>query len=151
MNKTITIIIEWLLFSIALNYYLIFAKGDINFWQLTGSLLAGLGMIIFAVWLIDLFGMTLPAYSKKINYVPRYSSTEEYDKMGRWTRIAYYNGIQVAWINRKPHGNKDIFHVSLQFPTRGSDCAHEFKHFFSYEECINWIDARWVEFKKTTK
>ncbi len=29
----------------------------------------------------------------------RYSSSENTDDIGRWARIGYYNGIQIAWIN----------------------------------------------------
>lgn len=90
----------------------------------------------------------------KIIYQPRYSQTDEYDKQGRWARIAYYNGVQIAWISKykfiHSETNEEIetFDVRPNFPTaKGSDTAMKYPKCKTYEECVDWLENEWEYFK----
>lgn len=88
-----------------------------------------------------------------IEYKSRYSKTDEYDKHGRWARIAYFRGIKIAWINKIYIENKniDIFSISCDFPTMGNDTANEHKTLYSLEESKEWIEERWEYFRDKIK
>lgn len=82
-----------------------------------------------------------------IEYKSRYSSNEEYDKMGRWARIAFFRDIQIAWINRNTVGKVTSYSVSCHFPTLGNDTATEHKSFDSLDGAKSFIEERWRWFR----
>lgn len=81
----------------------------------------------------------------------RYSETMEDDKFGRWSRVVYYNGIRIAWIE-KAYGkvnDKTVvkFISKLEFPTLSNDLALEHKFQDTPELCIEWTKERFNWFK----
>ena len=54
----------------------------------------------------------------EITYESRYSDTEEFDKQGRWARVAKINGVQIAWINKVEVVGQTVFIVTCEFPTK---------------------------------
>ena len=65
-------------------------------------------------------------------WVDRYSSTMEYDHMGRWARIAYIgsgelvdgkvSSFELAWISKLVHDDVLRFCISYKFPNQGKYC-----------------------------
>lgn len=54
----------------------------------------------------------------EITYESRYSDTEEFDKQGRWARIAKVNDVQIAWISKVVVEGEIVFFVTCEFPTK---------------------------------
>ena len=78
-----------------------------------------------------------------IEYLARYSQTEEPDNKGRWARIAYVNKINIAWINRLEVKGVVVFSVSCHFPTLQNDTANEHKVCYSFDEAKEFVEERW--------
>lgn len=90
----------------------------------------------------------------------RYSSNENTDDIGRWARIIYFNGIQIAWINgyvkqdetpKIENGRTGIcnsFHVSPFFPTSSSGIVG-YENFESIDEAIKYVKDLFNDFIKT--
>ena len=83
----------------------------------------------------------------KIIYNNRYSCTDKLDKFGRWARIASYNGIRIAWINKFEQEGKEYYSVSLHFPTLNNDTAREHRVFITLQEAKEFVSERWNWFK----
>lgn len=83
-----------------------------------------------------------------IEWIPRYSDTEEYDRQGRWARMGVYKNISVAWIYRSNFKGKDIFSCSEHFPSTYSanPCIHFIAH--SWEEARERVEKDFKEFLK---
>ena len=89
----------------------------------------------------------------------RYSQTQSTDDIGRWARIIYYNGIQIAWINGLVRqdtapilkvgrtGICNHFHVSLSFPT-SSQGIIGFENFEDIQDAIQYVKDMFEDFKK---
>lgn len=81
----------------------------------------------------------------------RYSETMEDDTIGRWARVVYYNGIQIAWIEKAygKSGDKTVikFISKLHFPTLANDLALEHKFHDTLELSIEWTKERFNWFK----
>lgn len=56
-------------------------------------------------------------YSSTFEWLSRYSATDKPDRYGRWSRLCYYRGYLIAWVNLV----KGKFVVSEFFPTSSSD------------------------------
>lgn len=78
-----------------------------------------------------------------IEYIPRYSNTEEPDDMGRWARLAIFKNIRIAWISRIENNEKVVFSVICHFPTMQNDTANEHKICSSFEEAKEFVNERW--------
>lgn len=89
--------------------------------------------------------------------VSRYSLTNETDDHGRWSRIIYYNGLCIGWINgfvkgehdkldHRRTGTVDFFNTSLFFPVNGQQtCGHH--SFNNYEDAQDYILSMFYDFK----
>ena len=87
-----------------------------------------------------------------IEYEPRYSDTDDSDHMGRWSRIAYVNDIQIAWINRISSGGVVKYGVYCNFPTRKrTDVPNENKLFDDFFDAKFWVGEKWCEFRELIK
>ena len=78
--------------------------------------------------------------SDEIQYDLRYSKTDEPDSQGRWARVAYYKGIEIAWINRTKLLNgwdrfDIIFFHGLHLESR-----------FSLEEAKDFVEVKLENF-----
>jgi len=90
----------------------------------------------------------------------RYSDTLSTDEIGRWARIVYYNGIQIAWINgyvaqeempvldNRRVGLCNSFLVKPQFPT-SSEGIVGYEKFKTIEEAYKYVKEMFVDFIKT--
>jgi hypothetical protein len=90
----------------------------------------------------------------------RYSSDEKTDDIGRWARIIYFNGIQIAWINgyvkqdEMPiieNGRVGIcnsFHVSPYFPTSSQGIVG-YEKFDTIDESVKYVKDLFNDFIKT--
>ena len=108
---------------------------------------------------------------KGFKWLCRYSDTNTTDKMGRWARICYYNGFQIAWIsgynkeaNRLRHNlsgaefgsfinrqenEVEIYSVMLHFPTNGNDAGgFGSKSFSDLDEAKQFVEQIFLEFKQ---
>lgn len=83
----------------------------------------------------------------KIEYTHRYSSTDDFDDLGRWARLAGVNGVTIAWVNKIQSKEKVVFCVTCNFPTKYGACANEHKVFETLEESKEFIKERWKWFK----
>jgi hypothetical protein len=83
----------------------------------------------------------------KIEYRERYSSTNEPDEMGRWSRSAIYKGILIAWISRHENELGVKYLASLEFPTKATDCPSEATCFDTYEEAQSFVKKRFIWFR----
>jgi hypothetical protein len=86
-----------------------------------------------------------------IEYISRYSSTDEYDDVGRWARVAYFKGIQIAWITKLEIDDKTLYTVNCKFPTMPNDTACESGHFDSYEGAQIFLQEKWDFFISLVK
>lgn len=87
-----------------------------------------------------------------IEYNTRYSTTDEYDKLGRWARLVVFRDIRIGWINKHlTKEGKDIFFVNCYFPTRNTDTATEHEKFETLEESKKWIEEKWEGFRNKIK
>jgi hypothetical protein len=89
----------------------------------------------------------------------RYSDNEETDEMGRWSRICYFNGIQIAWINgfvkqdetpildHRRIGIVNSFHVSPYFPTSSQGIVG-YEKFDTFEDAKKYVEELFNDFKK---
>lgn len=89
----------------------------------------------------------------------RYSSNENTDNIGRWARIVYFNGIQIAWINgfvkqdimpiieNGRIGVCNSFHVNLYFPTSSQGLVGHEK-FEKIEDAIKYVKDLFNDFIK---
>lgn len=89
----------------------------------------------------------------------RYSSNESTDDMGRWARLAYYNGFSIAWVNgfvkqdtmpiidHRRTGVCNSFLVSLQFPTT-SNQSDGYEKFTNIEDAKKYVTDMFNDFKK---
>jgi len=83
--------------------------------------------------------------------------------MGRWARICYYNGFQIAWIsgfnfnaatridcrNERRELEVDSYSVSLYFPTSSNDGGgHAGKTFKSLDSAKQYTEQIFLEFKQ---
>ena len=99
---------------------------------------------------------------KGFSWHTRYSSDENTDDMGRWSRIGYYNGIRIAWINgyvkqdEMPileNGRTGIcnsFHVSPEFPTSSQGIVG-YEKFDNIEDAKKYVEEMFSDFKKLIK
>lgn len=87
----------------------------------------------------------------KIIYSTRYSDTDEPDNFGRWARIASYNGIRIAWINKFNQVYKEHYSVLLNFPTLNNDAGTEHKMCYSLDEAKEFVDEKWSWFIEKIK
>jgi len=95
---------------------------------------------------------------KGFNWVSRYSDTNETDNIGRWSRICYYNGLYIGWVNgfvteenkmldNRRTGVVDFFTVSLGFPTTSQQHGgHD--NFTDFKECQRYVEEMFEDFKK---
>ena len=83
-----------------------------------------------------------------ITWVPRYSSTDEYDHQNRWARIAYNrNDVQIAWVSKNKIDQGDIFTVSPNFPTHAnSDTPTKYRSFKTWDESKQFVVTEWANF-----
>jgi len=89
----------------------------------------------------------------------RYSDTENTDDIGRWARIGYYNGLQIAWISgfvkqdempildNRRCGKCNLFIVSLGFPITSQQHSGTDK-FETIEEAKKYVEDIFNDFKK---
>jgi hypothetical protein len=82
----------------------------------------------------------------KIEYENRYSSTEEFDDFGRWARLANFNGVTIAWINKIQCKDEFAFSISCHFPTKYGATANEHKICDTLVESKEFIKERWEWF-----
>ena len=90
-----------------------------------------------------------------IEWINRYSDTEESDKQNRWARIAYYKhykGIlgeynyRLGWVNRVYDINKNaMYSLSLYFPVKNYHNGYH-KIFNTYKECQDELERLFKEF-----
>lgn len=92
-------------------------------------------------------------------WVNRYSDNDTTDKHGRWSRICYYNGFYIAWINGNvyqeempnlevsPTGIVNHFSVSLGFPTSQNQTGGYGK-FTDFKEAKKYVEEMFNDFKK---
>ena len=96
---------------------------------------------------------------KGFSWSIRYSETDETDDIGRWSRICYYNGLYIAWVNgyvytetypnidNRRTGKVNRFWVSLRFPiTSQQHSGHD--KFHSFEEAKTYVEEIFKDFKK---
>ena len=92
--------------------------------------------------------------SSNINYISRYSSTDEPDERGRWARVAYFkNKIQIAWISLvtfvdKQGETQKTYLVTCHFPTLCNDTANNHYSGKTFEEAKEWLKKEWDKFLK---
>ena len=87
-----------------------------------------------------------------IEYLERYSTTDELDKLGRWARIAVFKQITIAWISKHKDENGDyIFMVNNRFPTMCNNQANETRICKSLEASKDFVNERWEWFKEQVK
>ena len=89
----------------------------------------------------------------------RYSDTENTDDIGRWARIGYYNGLQIAWItgfvkqdempilDNRITGICNSFHVSPFFPTSSQGIVG-YEKFDTIEGAKKYVEEMFNDFKK---
>lgn len=89
----------------------------------------------------------------------RYSDNEHTDDIGRWARIGYYNGLQIAWISgfvkqdempildHRRTGICNSFHVSPFFPTSSQGIVG-YEKFDTIEEAKKYTEEMFNDFKK---
>ena len=82
----------------------------------------------------------------KIEYHTRYSDTDEFDSKGRWARLAVYNNIRIAWIDKQLINGKMVFFVKNHFPTMQNDTANEIEHFYTLDEAKDYLSKKWKWF-----
>ena len=85
-----------------------------------------------------------------------YSDNEKTDEIGRWARVCYYNGFEIAWIsgfnsNFENARNAsfvecDVFHVHFKFPT--NTILQEFIDIDSFDEAKKHVVKMFNKFKK---
>lgn len=99
---------------------------------------------------------------KGFRWLCRYSDTNTTDKMGRWARICYYNGFQIAWItglniekvkkqdfrNERRETEVNMYSVFLYFPTSSNDGGGNGKTFKSLDEAKKYVEQIFLEFKQ---
>lgn len=95
---------------------------------------------------------------KGFNWENRYSENGHTDKQGRWSRICYYNGLQISWINgyikqdMMPFlesgriGVCNHFIVNLGFPTSSQQISG-MEDFSTIEEAIQYTEDIFNDFK----
>jgi len=79
----------------------------------------------------------------KIIYHNRYSNTNYPDKRGRWARVAKFNHITIAWINRQVIDDEIVYVANCYFPTMSNDTANEHKICTSLKEAKGFIEQCW--------
>lgn len=92
---------------------------------------------------------------KGFNWVSRYSDTNETDNIGRWSRICYYNGLYIGWVNGYASDGNDmrevgtviVFIANLSFPT-SSQNNDGYERFNSFKECQKYVEEMFLDFKK---
>jgi hypothetical protein len=96
---------------------------------------------------------------KGFSWHTRYSSNEKTDDIGRWARIGYYNGLQIAWINgyvkqdempileNRRTGVCNLFSVCPFFPTSSQGIVG-FQKFNTIEEAKKYVEEIFNDFKK---
>lgn len=91
-------------------------------------------------------------------WLTRYSSDENTDKMGRWARIAYYNGFMICWItgfyikdgkleNMRDVGKCNLFLANLLFPC-SSNQGGSHEKFDNIEDAKKYTVEMFKDFKK---
>lgn len=86
-----------------------------------------------------------------IEYISRYSQTDEPDDMGRWARMGVFNNIRICWIGRYELKEKTLFFASCHFPTMQNDTSNEHKGFDSFKDAKEFVEERWNWFLLNTQ
>lgn len=95
---------------------------------------------------------------KGFSWHARYSEDDNTDKFGRWSRICYYNGLYLAWVNGFVKGEDeklgngkagivDFFTVSLGFSVSSQQHSGSEK-FGSFDEAKKYVEEMFLDFKK---
>ena len=94
-------------------------------------------------------------YINVIDWINRYSDTDESDSQNRWARIAYYKhskGVlgqykyRLGWVNRVYDVNRNsMYSLSLYFPVNNYPEGYH-KIFNTYEECQIELEKLFKEF-----
>jgi len=91
-----------------------------------------------------------------IDWIERYSETNESDSQGRWARIAYYKHskeeslgsykYRLGWVSRIYDTHKNpVYLLSLYFPVSNHYDGYH-KSFNSYHECQIELEKLFLEF-----
>ena len=81
----------------------------------------------------------------------RYSNTDDFDKHGRWARIAYVNGLQIGWLNGYLISGVRWYTITTTFPINGSDTAIGVSTKDNPYSCKIWLEEKWSEFLNKIK
>lgn len=77
-----------------------------------------------------------------IEWMKRYSFTDEPDEMGRWARLGVVNRLTFCLISKV----KDKYCTDMYIPTRLSDSPHEVQVFDNFEDAKKFACDKLVEF-----
>lgn len=78
-----------------------------------------------------------------IEWIEKYSFTDEPDEMGRWARMGVVNGVTICWISKA----REKYLVMMHLPTRLSDSPHESSVFDTYNESKDYAYRKLIQFK----
>ena len=94
-----------------------------------------------------------------IEWINRYSDTDDPDKQNRWARIAYYHEkeqvldsykYRLGWVNMINYNGITKYELSLYFPVSNHHNGY-IKMFDSYKECQEELEKLFKEFIYTCK
>ncbi len=92
-------------------------------------------------------------------WINRYSDNNNTDKKGRWSRVCYYNGFYIAWVNGSVYqeeipnlengriGLVNKFYVNLNFPTSMQQFSGG-EIFNTIKEAKKYTEEMFNDFKK---
>lgn len=79
----------------------------------------------------------------------RYSSNDEPDKQGRWSRICYYKGKMISWVSRINHIDHGLYYrINDFFPSIQNDspCLSCMERIKPFETIKQEVEQRFTEF-----
>lgn len=83
-----------------------------------------------------------------IQYIERYSDTNEPDKHGRWARMAIYKDVRIADIVRYETREGIRYVVKCNFPTANSDYPFDIETFEEFSDAKEYLKEAWNKFSK---
>lgn len=85
-----------------------------------------------------------------IQYIARYSDTEESDKRGRWARKVVFRGLCIGWISKLENDTSTKFSVSGNFPGTG-DMETLHRVCDTFKESCDLLESEWELFRNKIK
>lgn len=84
--------------------------------------------------------------NKKITWKNKYSDTDQPDAEGRWSRVCYYNGLQIAWVNMVNDNGRTMYIYKTVFPVSGNDMPLGVEVKETFEETKMAVEKLWSKF-----